>query len=744
MPSDSLTRLRGQIESVTYADEESGFVVARVRVPGRRKPVTVIGTMASPAPGETIEMEGEWGNHRKYGEQFRIVSCRCTAPATVQGIEKYLGSGLIRGIGPVMARRIVEMFGKETLDIIEKEPDRLAAVEGIGGKRIEQIRKAWAEQKEIREVMIFLQSHGVSAAFGAKIYRQYGNDSIPIVRENPYRLAADIFGIGFLTADRIAEKMGFARDSALRVEAGILHVLHELADEGHVYCPRGRLIETCGRILQVDGEVVVRALGAAAAGGTVVIEDPGGDAAGVEAEDRAVYLAGYHAAETGVAARLRELLRVPRTLRKIDGERAVPWIQEKLSITLAEKQIEAVRTAAESKVMILTGGPGTGKTTILLAVLKMFSAAGAGILLAAPTGRAAKRMGEATGREAKTIHRLLEYNVRKGGFQKNEDSPLDCDLLIVDEASMIDTLLMHHLLKALPRKSSLLLVGDVNQLPSVGAGNVLRDIIDSRVAPVVRLEEIFRQARESAIVVNAHRINGGLLPDPGPPGDRIGDFYFIEQGDPEKALELIISLVRDRIPKRFGFDPMNDIQVLTPMHKGTVGAASLNAALQDALNPGGAEILRGGRRFRVNDRVMQTVNNYEREVYNGDIGRIASVDEEAGEVAVTFDDREIRYDISELDELILAYAVSVHKSQGSEYPAVVLPVLTQHYVLLQRNLLYTGVTRGKRLVVIVGTRRAMAIAVRNDKTMKRFTLLRQRLEAPGPSSPGAGPNRPAS
>lgn len=743
MSSHPLTRLRGQIERVTYADEESGFVVARVRVHGRRDPVTVIGTIASPTPGETIEMEGEWGNHRKYGEQFRIVSCRCTAPATVQGIEKYLGSGLIRGIGPVMARRIVEMFGKETLDIIEKEPDRLAGVEGIGEKRIEQIRKAWEEQKEIREVMIFLQSHGVSASFGAKIYRQYGNDSIRVVRENPYRLAADIFGIGFLTADRIAEKLGFARDSALRAEAGILHVLHELADEGHVYCPRGRLIETCGKILQIDGEVVIRALGTAAAEGTVIIEDPGWDAAGEE-EDRAVYLAGYHAAETGVAARLRELLTASRTLRRIDGERAVPWIQEKLSIKLAEKQIEAVRTAAESKVMVLTGGPGTGKTTILLGVLKMFSAVGAGILLAAPTGRAAKRMGEATGREAKTIHRMLEYNVRKGGFQKNEDSPLDCDLLIVDEASMIDTLLMHHLLKALPRKSSLLLVGDVNQLPSVGAGNVLRDIIDSGIAPVVRLEEIFRQARESAIIVNAHRINGGLLPDPGPPGDQTQDFYFIEQGEPEKALELVITLVRDRIPKRFGFDPMNDIQVLTPMHKGTVGAASLNAALQDALNPGGAEILRAGLRFRVNDRVMQTVNDYEREVYNGDIGRIASIDEEAGEVAVAFDDREIRYDFSDLDELILAYAVSVHKSQGSEYPAVVLPVLTQHYVLLQRNLLYTGVTRGKKLVVIVGTRRALAIAVRNNRTMKRFTLLRQRLEAPGPSFPGAGTNRPAS
>lgn len=742
MPSHPLTRLRGQIERVTYADEESGFVVARVRVPGRRDPVTVIGTMASPAPGETIEMEGEWGNHRKYGEQFRIVSCRRTAPATVQGIEKYLGSGLIRGIGPVMARRIVEMFGKDTLDIIENEPDRLAGVEGIGGKRIDGIKKAWAEQKEIREIMIFLQSHGVSAAFGARIYRQYGNDSIRVVRENPYRLAADIFGIGFLTADRIAEKLGFARDSALRAEAGILHVLHELAGEGHVYCPRGPLIESCGKILQVDGEVVARALGAAAAEGTVVIEDPGGDAAGEE-ESRAVYLAGYHEAETGIAARLRELLRSPRTLRRIDGERAVPWVQEKLAIALAEKQIEAVRTAAESKVMVLTGGPGTGKTTILLGVLKIFSAAGAGILLAAPTGRAAKRMGEATGREAKTIHRLLEYNVRKGGFQKNEDSPLDCDLLIVDEASMIDTLLMHHLLKALPRKSSLLLVGDVNQLPSVGAGNILRDIIDSRVAPVVRLEEIFRQARESAIVVNAHRINGGLLPEPAPPGDKAEDFYFIEQGEPEKVLELVITLVRDRIPKRFGFDPMNDIQVLTPMHKGTVGAASLNAALQDALNPGGAEILRGGRRFRANDRVMQTVNNYEKEVYNGDIGRIASIDEETGEVAVIFDGREIRYDFSDLDELILAYAVSVHKSQGSEYPAVVLPVLTQHYVLLQRNLLYTGVTRGKRLVVVVGTRRALAIAVRNDRTKRRFTLLRQRLEAPDPLSPGAGTNRPA-
>jgi exodeoxyribonuclease V alpha subunit len=722
MPSDNLADLQGQIERVTFTSEETGYTVAKVKAYGRKELVTIIGTIVNPTPGEIIKMKGEWGNHPKYGEQFKIVFCQTTTPASVHGIEKYLGSGLIKGIGPVMAKRIVKMFREKTLEVIENETDKLADVEGIGQKRIGMIKKAWEEQKEIRAVMIFLQSHGVSSGYAAKIYKQYGNDAIGIVQENPYRLATDIFGIGFIIADKIAEKMGVPRDSDLRASAGILYVLHELTDEGHVYYPYGPLIEKCGEMLEIDRDIIVKAIGAVSVDKQIVIDDSFD-----EENSKAVYLAGYHAAERNLAARLKALVHTPQGIRKIDSEKAIAWVQEKLSIRLAEKQIEAIRCAAESKVMVITGGPGTGKTTLINAVLKIYSAIKAGIMLAAPTGRAAKRMSEATGHEAKTIHRMLEYNMRKGGFQKNKDSPLDCDLLIIDEASMIDTLLMHHLLKAIPVSATLIMVGDVNQLPSVGAGNVLRDIIDSGIVPVVQLNEIFRQAKESSIIVNAHKINSGVVPDLKSNPDKLDDFYFIQQENPEKALEIIINLVRERIPKRFGLDPVNDVQVLAPMHRGTIGAGNLNIELQKALNPGEEGVLRGERLFRVKDKVMQIVNNYDKEVYNGDIGRIAAIDEEAKEVNVIMDDREIIYDFSELDELAHAYAISVHKSQGSEYPAVVIPIMTQHFMLLQRNLLYTGVTRGKKLVVIVGTKKALAIAVQNNRTQKRYTLLQQRL-----------------
>jgi len=727
MSSDNLADLQGQIERITFTSEETGYTVAKIKVYGRRELVTIIGNIINPTPGEIIKMRGEWGNHPKYGEQFKIVFCQTTTPASVHGIEKYLGSGLIKGIGPVMAKRIVKMFKEKTLEVIENEINKLVDVEGIGQKRIGMIRKAWEEQKEIRAVMIFLQSHGVSSGYAAKIFKQYGNAAIKIVQENPYRLATDIFGIGFITADKIAEKMGFAKDSELRAAAGILYVLHELTDEGHVYYPYEPLIKKCKEMLDIDREIIVKAIGTVAVDKQIVIEDINQNLAEFQENNKAVYLVGYHIAEKNLATRLKMLVNASQAIRKIDSEKAIQWVQEKLSITLADKQIEAVQRTAENKVMIITGGPGTGKTTIINAILKIFSAVKANIMLAAPTGRAAKRMSETTGHESKTIHRLLEYNMRKGGFQKNEESPLDCDLLIVDEASMIDTLLMHHLLKAIPVTATFIMVGDVNQLPSVGAGNVLKDIIDSGISPVVQLNEIFRQAKESSIIVNAHKINEGIIPNLKSNQDKADDFYFIEQEDPEKVLEMIINLVRERIPKRFGFNSVNDIQVLTPMHRGTVGAGNLNIELQKALNPGEEGVLRGGRLFKVNDKVMQIVNNYDKEVYNGDIGRIAAIDEEAKEVKVIMDDRDIVYDYSDLDELVHAYAVSVHKSQGSEYPAVVIPILTQHYVLLQRNLLYTGVTRGKKLVVIVGTKKAMAIAVKNNKTEKRYTLLKQRL-----------------
>jgi len=731
MASDHLTDLQGQIERITFTSEETGYTVARIRVYGRRELVTIIGNIVNPTPGEIIKMKGEWGSHPKYGEQFKIVFCQTTTPASVHGIEKYLGSGLIKGIGPVMAKRIVKMFREKTLEVIENEIDKLADVEGIGRKRIGMIRKAWEEQKEIRAVMIFLQSHGVSSGYAARIFKQYGNDAIKVVQENPYRLATDIFGIGFLTADKIAEKLGFARDSDLRAAAGILYVLHELTDEGHVFYPCELLIEKCREMLDIDREIITRAIGKAAFEKQIVIEDMYDSLTESRENTKAVYLAAYHLAESNLAARLKALVSAPQAIRKIDADKAILWVQEKLSITLADRQVEAIRCAAENKVMVITGGPGTGKTTIINAILKIFSAIRTRIMLAAPTGRAAKRMTEATGHEARTIHRMLEFNMRKGGFQKNEESPLDCDLLIVDEASMIDTLLMHHLLKAILVKATFIMVGDGNQLPSVGAGSVLMDIIDSGIAPVVHLNEIFRQARESSIIVNAHKINEGSMPNLKASPDKVDDFYFIEQEDPEKALETILKLVTERIPKRFGFDAINDIQVLSPMHRGVVGAGNLNLELQKALNPGEEGVFRGGRLFRVNDKVMQIVNNYDKDVYNGDIGRIAAIDEESKEVTVLIDERKVVYDYSDLDELAHAYAVSIHKSQGSEYPAVVIPILTQHYILLQRNLLYTGVTRGKKLVVIVGTKKAMAIAVKNNKTEKRHTLLRQRLQTEG-------------
>ncbi len=719
--------LQGQIERITYTNEENGYTVAKVKVYGQKNLVTVVGNLMAPTPGEVIKMNGEWINHPRYGEQFKIVTYKSLVPASVYGIEKYLGSGLIKGIGPIMARRIVGKFGEKTLDIIESEIERLAEVDGIAKKRIGMIRKAWDDQKEIREVMIFLQTHGVSSAYATKIFREYGNRSIKVVKENPYRLATDIFGIGFLTADRIAEKLGFAKDSQLRAEAGVIYVLHQLSDEGHVYYPYEPLITKCQDVLEVDREVIDKSLAFLGDSGRIVIESLNRDAVDPRKNDKAVYLAKFHLSETSIVKRLKILIDTPKSVREINSDKAVEWVQKQLAITLATKQVEAIQCAVEDKVMIITGGPGTGKTTIINAILRIFSRLGVKTMLAAPTGRAAKRMSEATGNEAKTIHRMLEYSIQKGGFQKNELNPLDCDLIIIDEASMIDTILMHHLLKAIPPGATFILVGDVNQLPSVGAGSVLKDIIESDMIKVVELNEIFRQAKESLIIVNAHRINNGLLPLFKSSEQKLDDFYFIEQEDPEEVLKIILEINRERIPRRFGYDPVNDIQVLTPMHKGVVGAGNLNVELQKTLNPGESGVIRGGWEFRVNDKVMQVKNNYDKEVFNGDIGRIFRIDAENQEMIISFDEREVPYDYSELDEIVLAYAVSVHKAQGSEYPVVIIPILTQHYILLQRNLVYTAVTRGRNLVVIVGTMKALAIGVKNDKTQKRYTYLKYRL-----------------
>ena len=720
MTSASLVEISGQIERITFTNEENGFTIAKVKVYGYPDLVSAVGKFASPVPGETVELQGEWVHHPKFGEQFRVVHYKSKVPASVNGIRKYLGSGLIKGIGPKIAERIVGYFGKATLDIIETDTDKLTQIDGIGPHRISMIKQAWEEQREIRDVMLFLQSHGVHSGYAVKIFRHYGKDSIAIVQENPYRLATDIWGIGFVTADRIAEKLGFAKESAFRAQAGILYVLHGLGDDGHVCYPHDALIEKCRELLEIPSDLVDTSLKTIAEEHRVVIET-GKD------QISYVFLEKFHVCESLIAIRIHRLLQIPKHLRAIQTDAAIQWVQKQIGIELAENQVTAVRCAIENKVMVITGGPGTGKTTIIAAVIQIFSRLNARILLAAPTGRAARRMSEATGHEAKTIHRLLSYSFKKGGFQKDDKNPLECDVLIVDEASMLDTVLMHHLLKAVPPEATLILVGDIHQLPSVGAGAVLSDIIASNMIPVVSLNEIFRQARTSQIIVNAHRINHGQMPflkSGDPPSS---DFYFIEQEDPDKVLNTILRLVTDRIPARFGLDPINDIQVLTPMHRGTVGAGNLNIALQKALNPGQEGIVRGGRTFCVHDKVMQIRNDYDREVFNGDIGRILSINPDEQKVCIHFDGREVYYEYADLDEITLAYAVSVHKSQGSEYPAIILPMLTQHYMLLQRNLIYTAVTRGRKLVVMVGASKALRIGVHNNKTEKRFTLLKERL-----------------
>jgi len=721
--------LTGQIERITYTNEETGYTIAKLKVQGQWDLITIVGNIPSPSPGEILDLKGEWVHHPKYGDQFKIHSYQTTVPATVYGIRRYLGSGMIKGLGPKMADRIVKKFGEKTLDIIEHQIQRLEKVEGIGAKRIALIQQAWKDQKKIREVMLFLQSHGVSTGYATKIYKTYHNRSIAIVQQNPYRLCLDILGIGFVIADGIAEKLGFPKNSELRAEAGIIYVLHGLADDGHIYYPHDRLVDKCKEVLEVKGLTIQTALDKLVVESRIVIEDLNENLNTSQAPNKAVYLKKHHVCETGIASRVTMLLQTPPVAPPIDVDREMNRVQELFSIRLAANQLSAIKSAIDNKVTIITGGPGTGKTTIIHAILKIMRRYKLRVMMAAPTGRAAKRMQETTGQEAKTIHRLLDFSMQKGGFQKNETTPLDCNALIIDEASMIDTHLMYYLLKAIPIQTTIILVGDVNQLPSVGPGHVLGDMIQSKQIPVVSLTEIFRQARKSRIITNAHRINQGEFPIVDPPEDPDAktDFYFIEQKEPERVRQIIMELVAHRIPARFGFEPIDGIQVLTPMHKGIVGAENLNNSLQNALNPGEECVSRGSSSFRIHDKVMQIKNNYDKLVFNGDIGRIEKVHPENQTVLISFDQRNVLYDFSELNEIILAYAISVHKSQGSEYPAVVLPILTQHYILLQRNLIYTAVTRGKHLVVVVGTRKALHMGINNNKTRKRFTYLKQRL-----------------
>ena len=719
-----MTKLRCVVERITYQNTENGYSVMKVKVKGYDDLVTLVGNLLEVPAGSVLLCEGEWRVDKRYGQQFQCETWEEVMPATAYGIEKYLGSGLVKGIGPKFAKLIVGHFGTDTIEVIETDIERLYEVPGIGKKRVEKIRESWEKQKDIKNVMLFLQGFGVSTAYAAKIYRQYGKESIDKVNENPYRLADDIWGIGFKTADGIARKMGYEMNDERRLRSGLIYTLNQLADEGHCYAEEEQLIATAKQLLEADEECIRTAMTHA-----IETED-------LMLDGTAIYLPPFYYAECGTANRLNTLVHTKEAGSIFTARFDLAKLQRETGIEYDEVQVEAIRQAIASKVMVLTGGPGTGKTTTTKAIIAALQSAGMRILLAAPTGRAAKRMSEATGMEAKTIHRLLEYNPQDG-YKRNDENPLEGDALIVDECSMIDIILMNNLTKALPTTMRLVLVGDIDQLPSVGAGNVLRDIIDSGVIPVVRLTRIFRQAQSSRIVMSAHAINRGCFPDIS--NGQHTDFFFMKQEEPEKVAETIVSLVRDRLPKAYR-QPTANIQVLTPMQRGVVGAANLNMALQQALNHNTAALARGGYTFKEGDRVMQLRNNYDKDVYNGDLGYVRSVDMEERTLAVDFDGQTVEYEASELDELTLAYATTIHKSQGSEYPIVVMPVLMTHYVMLQRNLIYTGITRAKKICVLVGQTKALAYAIHNMKVLKRNTRLKERLAPTATDSAATAPN----
>lgn len=721
--SRELQTIEGTVERITFYNEENGYTVARFQPRRKNYLITIVGNLMSVNVGESLRLQGRWTTHAQYGRQFEVEHYTVQMPATIEGIRKYLGSGLIKGVGPVTAERIVDHFGLDTLEIIETDPGRLIEVPGVGRKRVEMIKRAWAEQQSIKEIMLFLQAHDITTGLAVKIYKQYGDAAINVVRNDPYRLARDVYGIGFITADKIARAIGIAHDAPERVAAGVQHVLSSFSDDGHVFARRPQLVQTAAQILEVEPDRVEWAIDQLEVEGEVRVED------------EAVYLRPFYYAEVGVANRLRTMLNVVQSrlafYRTANWERVFQYLNERSQFPLTEKQQAAVRTALTEKVSILTGGPGTGKTFTVRTIIRLLKAKHKSVLLAAPTGRAAKRLSETTGEPAQTLHRLLEFAPHQGfKFLRDRDNPLDADMIIVDEASMIDLLLMNALLKAVDATSHLLLVGDVDQLPPVGAGNVLRDLIDSGVIPTVALDTIFRQAADSFIIVNAHRINRGEVPIF---SRSARDFFLFPHEDPEAAADRVLELVAQRIPRKFGYHPLADIQVLSPMYRGAAGVGLLNERLQETLNPPGPdkpETQYGSRVFRLGDKVMQIRNNYDKDVFNGDLGFVTRLNREDQVLTVNFDGRPVDYEFNELDELLHAYAISVHKSQGSEYPAVVIPVLTQHYMMLQRNLLYTAVTRARELVVLVGSRKAIAIAVGNDKVAERNSGLAGRLREP--------------
>ncbi len=707
---DGLDMVEGVVDRIVYESAETGFFVARLRDKTSRELVTFVGNLAAVSAGETIRIWGRWVNDPKFGRQLRMERYETILPSTVRGIEKYLGSGLIPGIGPEFAKRLVKAFGVDTLRVIGEEPKRLQTVPGIGRKRAAQLCAAWQKQRAVQSIMLFLQGHGIGVSQAVRIYKHYGDKAVAILRENPYRLAQDIAGIAFKSADKIAEQLGVARNAPQRIEAGMLYLLDRAGNSGHVFEGKDALVRDAGELLGIEegAEVFENALVSLESRGLVV------------REDEAFFLKRLWEAESECARLLKRLIAAAGEDVPIKTEKAIQWVESTHSIRLSDEQREAVRTAIRAKVLVITGGPGTGKTTVLNGILAIFNAKNVSMELAAPTGRAAKRMEAATGREARTIHRLLEYSPKEGGFQRNEARRLDAGLVVIDEASMVDITLMQSLLRAIPPRARLILVGDVDQLPSVGPGNVLLDVIASQAVPVVWLKTVFRQAAQSGIIANAHRINQGEMPE-----FNTTDFFFVERKDPVKAMETIVQLVAERMPAKFGFDPKRDVQVLAPMRRGEAGVTRLNETLQAALNPGGSRIER--RLFGVGDKVMQLSNDYELDVFNGDVGIVTLVDAETREAQITYDDRVVLYGFDDLDEVGLAYASTVHKAQGSEYPAVVMPMVNEHFLLLQRNILYTGVTRASKIVVIVGDPKALARAVRNIRPTQRNTRLADRL-----------------
>ncbi|MBS0651008.1 MAG: ATP-dependent RecD-like DNA helicase [Verrucomicrobia bacterium] len=706
-----MDEIYGYIENIVFAEEEKGFTVARLKEPKKKELTCIVGIMPSVQPGETIRCKGAWKHHPQHGPQFEVASFDLEAPTDLIGIQKYLESGMIKGIGPVYAERIVKQFGIHTLDVIDQCPDRLLDISGIGDKRIERIKSCWTEQRSIRDVMIFLRGHGVSPSFAQKIFRTYGDKSIQKVSSNPFQLAKDIHGIGFKTADSIASGLGIPQDSPARIDAGIEHALWELSNDGHVCYPRGELVPEVQTMLQVNFAQIEERMNDLIKNGNLV------------EEEGLIWVKPLYLAEIGIARELARITQAPCRIRSVHQEKALQWVEQQLKIELAPEQKTAVTQGVSEKVLIVTGGPGTGKSTITKAILAITEKIAPKILLAAPTGRAAKRMSEITHKKAFTIHALLEMDFKAGGFKRNRQNPIACDLLIIDEASMIDTQLMSHLLKAVPSEARLILIGDIDQLPSVGPGSVLKDLIQSNRLPVSQLKKIFRQAAGSQIITNAHRINEGQFPDIS--YHPRSDFRFIEAETPDDVLKTILDLVMTQLPKSHRLHRFDDIQVLAPMKKGIIGIENLNVTLQKNLNPSPTPLFRMGKCLHVGDKVMQVRNNYEKEVYNGDVGKIIAIDLTDQQIKVSYDGKIVEYEFLELDEVVLAYAVSIHKYQGSECPCVIIPVHTTHFKMLYKNLLYTGITRGKKLVVIVGTKKALAIAVNNADVQRRYTGLRQ-------------------